>query len=631
MLSLFENFQFLRPWWLLAILPIIVLLVFLYRHRQSGLAWQKICDVDLLPFILTTQSIKTSVWPMISLLLAALLTVTALAGPVWQKAPQPAFRTESALVIILDLSLSMNARDIKPSRLERAKLKILDILRRRTEGQTALIVFSLESFTVSPLTQDSNTIKLLVPALTAELMPSQGSQVHVAIDKARELFLQSGVTHGYVLLVTDSGSDAQLEKSINDLTQKGHSLSILGVGTAQGAPIRKKNGGFVKDITGSIVITKLDALKLKKMASLGRGRYHSLSNTDADIDQLLSVFDKHQNAKQKDQKMPFETDVWIEQGPWLLLLLLPMAAIYFRRGWLMMVFVLLLPIPRPSYAIDWQYVWSTPDQTGQRLYNKGDPQAASKHFKRSDWNAVANYKSAEYEKSLGQWEGQENTTGLYNKGNALVKLGRLEEALSAYTEALKLDKDNADAIYNRDLVKSFLDQQKQDQQKQDGDKQDDPNKDGDSDSADKQQGESEKSDSEDQPGQQQDQQASGDQSDQDDGENSDGSPSKRQDETAAQADKEKAEEQKLAEQQAQQEKQKKTAESSAENDKNKGETNNKILSKEEQMEINKKEEQRLALEQWLRRVPDDPGGLLRRKFRYQAEIRGGTVKGNNPW
>ena len=193
------------------------------------------------------------------------MALVALAGPVWSQLPQPVFRAESALVMLLDVSRSMDAQDLAPSRLTRAKHKILDILQARQEGQTALVIFSGEAFVVSPLTDDARTMKTLVQTLETNLMPVQGSRPDLALKMGNELLEQAGIPGGALLLVMDGNAELETLETIKQLASKGRKISVLGVGTEEGAPIPEK-GGFVKDETGAIVVTKLDLASLQAAA-----------------------------------------------------------------------------------------------------------------------------------------------------------------------------------------------------------------------------------------------------------------------------------------------------------------------------------------------------------------------------
>jgi Ca-activated chloride channel family protein len=194
-------FHFLRPEWLWGLLPLVGFLVFLAKRGANVCVWESVCDAHLLPHVLVGETGTKSRSPIFLLGLGWTLALVALAGPVWSQLPQPVFRTESALVMLLDVSRSMDAQDLAPSRLTRAKHKILDILQARQEGQTALVIFSGEAFVVSPLTDDARTMKTLVQKLETNLMPVQGSRPDLALKMGNELLEQAGIRGGDLLLV----------------------------------------------------------------------------------------------------------------------------------------------------------------------------------------------------------------------------------------------------------------------------------------------------------------------------------------------------------------------------------------------------------------------------------------------
>ncbi|MEE8320761.1 MAG: VWA domain-containing protein, partial [Gammaproteobacteria bacterium] len=199
----FSQFHFLRPLWLLALIPLIIVIWMLAVRKLGSRSWETVCDAELLPFILIGRSIQTRRWSLGLIGSCGLLAILSLAGPTWEQLPQPVFQSQSALVIALDLSRSMEASDIKPSRLERARFKIADLLKLRQEGQTALLVYAGEAFTVTPLTDDTKTIASQLPALTTLMMPAHGSDAGRALKKSEELLKQAGMGEGHILLVTD--------------------------------------------------------------------------------------------------------------------------------------------------------------------------------------------------------------------------------------------------------------------------------------------------------------------------------------------------------------------------------------------------------------------------------------------
>jgi Ca-activated chloride channel family protein len=583
------DFHFLRPDWLWA-LPFVIAAVILLAYRKLGAGnWQNVVDPALAPFVLSRSAKRRSDYRWLLLGLGGVLAVIALAGPAWQRIEQPVFRSDQALVIALDLSRSMDARDVAPSRLIRARLKILDILEKRGSGQTALIVYSSNAFTVTPLTTDTDTIAALVNSVSTDIMPSRGSYPIAAIEKGEQLLQQAGAGAGEILLITDGGSSPAAERVARDLKSSGYSLSVFAVGTSEGAPIPRASGGFVTDRSGQIAVPKLEEHSLRALAVAGGGRFSTLTTDDRDLDTLLSG----EVAQSAAGDESLATDRWREEGPWLVFLLLPLAAMAFRRGWVLLVALAVLPLSQPAEASVWDDIWMTRDQQAQRKLQQGEAADAIDLFENPDWRAVAQYRAEDYAGSAAAFAENEDTQSLYNLGNALARQGELESAIDAYEQVLEIDPDDTDAEYNRDLLAQLLEQQQEQEQQQESSDQQGEGEQSESDSESEESSESESS--------------------------SDGEPQ----EGDSQRDEEEASQEDLD---ALQEELQRAAEEAQQN-----EEMAQQLTQEELEALRQEQEQQQAMEQWLRRIPNDPGGLLRRKFRYQYQKTGKDQDGNNTW
>ena len=590
------DFHFIRPEWLLLV-PVVLALAVLLAKRQLGAGhWRDVIDPVLMPYVLSRtpgRGIDHRWW---LLGLAGIVAAVAIAGPAWQRIDQPVFRAEQAIVVALDLSRSMDAQDIEPSRLARARLKILGMLEQRQSGQTALLVYTANAFTVTPLTDDTDTIAALVNSLSTDIMPSRGSYPEVGIRKGLSLLEQAGVGFGEVLLITDGGTSPAAEKAARDLKSAGYSLSVLGVGTREGAPIPRMAGGFVTDNRGAIAVARLEERGLRDLATAGGGRFAVLSSDDSDLDHLLSGEVSAAVAADDDS---LATDQRREEGPWLVLLLLPLAALAFRKGWVLLLVVFIAPLPRPAEAAFWEDLWRNKNQQAAQALAEGSPSDAAVLFDDAEWRAVARYQSGDYSGSAAEFAEYGDTRNLYNLGNALAQQSEFDSAIDAYEQVLENEPDNEDARYNLDLVKQIKEQQEQEEQTQGDDQQ----------STENPGGEGQQSDSE----SEQDQEGSegSSESQQESGEND--STQRGEDEMSEEDLQALQEELQRAAEEAQQ-----------------GEQPQQ-LSEAELAELRQHQEQEQAMEQWLRRIPDDPGGLLRRKFRYQYQRYGIDQDGKEVW
>ena len=603
-----SDFHFLRPYWLIAIFPLCGLLYLFVKRRLKQGNWAEICDPQLLEWLLVDKPVKRQSNQLIWVLFGGIISILALAGPSWERAQVPVFRNQSALVLVLDLSESMYANDLKPDRIARARFKITDILRQRKDGQTALITYSGEAFVVTPLSNDVETIIHQLNVLEPSLMPARGDNTKAAMKLAARLFKQAGVQNGQVLLITDSGDQqATAIKAVNTLTERGHQLFILGVGTEAGAPIPQA-GGFVKDGKGSIMIPKLNQSVLLKMAAAGNGIYRKMTSDNADIKQLLAAIDQSARTDVS-KKAVSEISQWKDRGPWLVLLLIPVAALAFRNGYIAVIAIGLTTISPDSYAFSWNELWQNADQRGRSAFNSNQYRDAASQFESSEWKAAAHYRAGQFDKAEEILKNlPESSENFYNLGNAQARQKKLKEASESYQQALTLNPGHQDAKYNKDIVDNELNKQKQQkQQNQDQNDQSD-----------------EKSDTSDQQDQQnQNQSDSKDQQQNEQPQQSDSSQQQSQDQdTQGQPEHQKSPQE--------QEQEKQEEDSSHQSIKPEDESKQEDTEKQQQLtQPGQDQEQSLdemdqATEQWMRRIPDDPGRLLRRKFLYQYNRK------NNP-
>lgn len=306
--------HFIRPWWFLALIPVIVLVIRLYKRSKGGGAWQKVCDPHLLSHILHPGE-GASTGGVFLLAAIWVFMVIGLAGPSLEEEEQTVYQSLQSRVIVLDLSESMDAEDVKPSRLARAKFKVIDLLDQERSGRTAFIVFAGEPYVVSPLTQDTKTLADMVPVLETELMPAKGHDIGAALEKARALLIRAGVTSGDVILITDSVPDAGARKSAAALRSSGYRLDVLAIGTQKGAPIPSESG-FVSDKYGSVVMTKLPMRALETLAATGGGKAIHFTFDDSDVQQLLTWLDVQGPA----ESVADTIRQWVDEGYWFALL-----------------------------------------------------------------------------------------------------------------------------------------------------------------------------------------------------------------------------------------------------------------------------------------------------------------------
>ncbi len=561
--------------------------------------WEKIVEPHLLQFLATTPATqKTSLLPWIMCFTGTLLLL-ALAGPVREKVPQPLLQKSQARVLVLDLSFSMLATDIKPTRIDRARFKLEDLLKRFVEGDTALIAYAGEAFVISPLTHDPATIAALLPGLRPNIMPVPGSRAEHAFSLAANLLSRSKSGSGHIIWITDGieGQDfAALENTVGR-----NRLSILAVGTESGSPVALSEGGFLKDKNGAIVIPKLNSQPLEKLAGIKQGSFTVLSIDDRDVEGIIEAETTATDFIEDEQLR--SSDKWNEEGPWLLLLALPLAASLFRRGllfsWSLLVLFGISSLPNSAQAFGWDDLWLRTDQQAEKLFQEGAEKEAAQLFENPEWKGTAAYRTGDYEKAIKEFSRKDGPLANFNRGNSLAFAGRLEEALAAYEKVLAENPKHEDAQFNHDLIEKILQEQQKKQQNKKADK--------------GKENEQRKN--------KQDQQQDSSKADVEQNEkSSQQSSAEKQDSGDPQSSTEEKNNDKKQSNEGEKNLNDKTESTEAKKNENEQEKN--IASEDEQELTAEERSRQQTLEQWLRKIPDDPGRLLRNKMQREYQRRG---------
>ena len=581
-----DGFHVLRPelLWGLLICPLLALALWHRRTRQGD--WSRAIDPELLPYLMPEHSDKTrqtTIWMPILLLS---LIVLAASGPSLRQVELPVIKRADALVLVLDLSASMLAADVQPSRIRRARQKILDLLELRVEGVTGLVVFAGDAHVVTPLTDDARTIANLMPALSPNIMPLPGANATSGIEAAANLLITAGAQGGQILLMTDGLPGFDTVRAKNALESSGAALAVMAIGTKAGAPIPLPSGGFLKDDAGEIVIPTLDRRAIDQIASTLNAPVEQISLDERDIKSLTR---RNNLAAQGELDLARQTDAWQDQGFWLAALVALLLLPAFRKGALVSLLLLVVMQSETSQAAEWEDLWLTPDQQGAQRLAAGDASGAAERFDQSPWRGMAEFEAGAYDRAAGSFASEPSADGLFNQGNALAMQGDLRGAINAYERSLSLQPNAEDAVANRDFIQSLLDQQEDQEQEEE------------------QEGEEQS--------QQDEQSEQNDASDSDSG--GDGESSDQQDDSqqAGDGQQDEANDQEESEPQA------------GDQDPNTADRDQQAAdqleaaTQEQMAKFDEALEEQQALEQWLRRVPDDPGGLLRRKFRYQTMQR----------
>ena len=443
-----------RPWWLL-LLPLLGWLLWQLWHRQKRAGrWQMILPPAFHAALLKGGSGRESKTPWIVLGLAWLLAVLALLGPSWDRVEQSAQKPADPLVVLLELTPQMLATDVTPTRLEQARRKLLDLLQSRSDAQTAIVVYSGSAHTLVPLSDDLATSRNLLEALKPSIMPQVGQRADLAVAKALTLLERGALGQGRILLIGSSLSEQERQGIRQALRGQAPQWLMLGIGTPQGAPVTVEDGSFLKDAQGAILVPRLDSPSLKAFANELGGRYRQARVDDSDL-RGLGLFDAPHSLREDGQTLRLDT--WADQGYWLLLPLLLLAACAGRRGWLLCL-PLLFMLPQPSQAFEFNDLWLRPDQQGLHLLRQKQPLAAAEHFQDPQWQGVALYEAGQYAAAAERFAQGSDARAHYNRGNALAKSGELEAALDAYEQALEQQPELRPAQTNKALVEALIKQ-----------------------------------------------------------------------------------------------------------------------------------------------------------------------------
>ncbi|MBD8680592.1 VWA domain-containing protein [Pseudomonas sp. CFBP 13719] len=564
-----------RPWWLLA-WPALVWLLWQLWHRQKRAGrWQLLLPRHFHGVLLDGGSGRQSKAPWIVLGLAWLLTAVALLGPSWQRIEQPGRTVVDPLVVVLALSPEMLATDVAPNRLEQARRKLLDLLDARRDAQTAIIVYAGSAHVLVPLSDDLGTSRNLLEAIKPSIMPVEGQRADLGVQRALDLLDQAEQGQGRILLLASQLSDAERRGIAQRLDQHSPQLLILGIGTRDGAPVKQENGDFLKDEQGAIRLPRLDSVGLRSFAADVGGLYRQARLDDLDL-RNLGLLDRPTVLRGNGKTQ--QLDSWADQGHWLLLPLLLLAALAGRRGWLFCLPLCLLMVPQPSYAFDVQDLWLRRDQQGQALLEQQRPAQAARRFADAQWQGMALYEAGDYAAAAERFAQGDSARDHYNRGNALARSGELEAALDAYEQALERQPDLQPALDNRTLVEQLVRQAQAEPPAASTDQADRPRA----------------------PGA-----TAPDAEDPNASTAADASPGNND----AQSSRENPSGQAGGEQNQ--------AQSSALAQPPNDESTTRPPSRPAQTTLDA--EQRQALEQWLRQIPDDPAELLRRKFWYEQQ------------
>ena len=584
------SLHLLRPHWLWALLALPALWALWRARQRNDNVWRGAVDAHLLPHLLEQggKAARGALWMGA---LGYAIAVVALAGPSWRQSEQPLWQSQSPLVIALDLSSSIAASDLPPSRLLQARAKLATLLRERAGGQVALVAYAGEAFTVAPLTDDAANVALFLDALEPDVMPVDGQQPGKAIAWSVRLLQQAGFERGDILLISDHG-DAAGNRAAADALGQGYRVSALGLGTAAGAPYRTADGRIAQ--------ARLEAGSLRALSAAGGGRYQTIAVDDSDVRALDLLVPRETDASASRGKKGL---AWQDDGYWLLPPLMLLALFAFRRGgaFAAVVLCLCLPLAMPETAQAAEHQW----------WQRTDQQEHARIEQGADAYRKGDYAAAEH-----AFTGIDSADAWYNQANALAKQGRYDQAIDAYDQALKRQPKMEDAIENRKVVDAARRRKQQggenqNQNQSQGKQSKDQRQNNPQPNTPQQKGDG-KTEPKDKPA---------------DGQDKSSNPQRTPPKTGSgQApEQSRTPEQKAADVKAQQAadaaQRQRMQQAMAQGGKQSAQQGKNDPQAARPAETAEQRERRQAVEAWLRRVPDEPGGLLKTKFQLEYERR----------
>lgn len=424
-------FHLLRPLWLIALLPVIAV-VLLVRWRESITArWGGVIAPHLLKNLIVTPGQAWGISPVYLVAIAMTLGIVALSGPTWRRELPPFVEDKAPLMIVLAVSSSTGRTDVAPTRLERAKQKIRDLLAARAGARTGLIAYAGSAHLVMPLTEDRGVIEPFLAALAPGLMPSDGKNVAGAIALATQSLATEPVA-GTILVVADD------------------------LGNADGAALREAAG---RNSLAMLSVAPPDS-------STGPLDAVRVTVDSADIRALERRIETRFQSAQGDA---FGTQ-WRDEGFWLLLPIALLSLLWFRRGttvaWMLALFLLQAVPARAQDAPNFADWWLTPDQQGRLAFDRGDYATAAKRFADPMWRGIAAYRAFDFIAAAEAFSHVDSVEGRFALGNAQAQNHAYEKAIAAYDEVLKAQPDNAAAKTNRAIVVAALEAKEEKRRKQ---------------------------------------------------------------------------------------------------------------------------------------------------------------------
>lgn len=429
---------FIRPWALLLLLLPIVFYLIQKKGASITNPWKKHIQAVFLPYLIVQQKIsakKNKTFLLITFIWA--LLCFALSGPAFDKIPTEGVKDAPATVLVIDLN-TLNAE--KTAQLH---IKLYELLEQLKGNQIGIVLYDTKGYVASPLTQDAEMLKSLVPSLQPQVMPDLGNHLDKGVETAIKLLKNIQTNSGRILLITGGTPDTTNVR--NRLQNESYTMGILSIGSTQtGEPILSKNGSFLRTATGDLILSKPNKEALEEI-----GIYYPAQPDGAEIKKLLQATEPKSSpffSTQLPNRINAITqmDVWQDLGVYIVILTLPFMVLLFRKG----IFYVLLGIFFLTASSNcFAGIWLRPDQESYRTIRNGNKQ----------------YQLKNYQKALEIYQADSSVESLYNQGNAWAHLKEYEKAIEAYETVLKTNPSHTDAKFNKEYIEKQLKKQEKNQ------------------------------------------------------------------------------------------------------------------------------------------------------------------------
>jgi Ca-activated chloride channel family protein len=464
-----EDFHFLRPYWLIGVAIAAALLLAGRLRHDARRRWKGVIADHLLAHLVIQPSERWHVRPFHLTAVALAIGAVSAAGPSWTREQPPFVEDRAPLVIAIDVSETMDAIDVTPTRLERAKLKVRDLLALRPGARTAIVAYAGSAHAVLPLTDDAVLIQTYVDALSTKIMPVHGRNTIAALE-AIDRVLAREETPGTMLLLTGGVEDSAFDRLRQAMADGHHQPLVLGIGTAEGGPVRTGPQTYLTNAAGARVFAHLDVPALERLRRDTGVPVATITGDGSDVKWIQRRVQSHLQ-----QRQTASNQRWRDEGWWLTLPLVLLSALWFRRGWTIhwsaagLALMLLSPSAASAQTSPWLNPWLTPDQQGRLALDRGDTNVAAATFEDPMWRGTAFYRAGKYTEALDAFARVNSPESDYNQGNCLARLGKYPEAAARYRAALTARPQFPQATANLALVQKLIPPPKKEDEQDAGD------------------------------------------------------------------------------------------------------------------------------------------------------------------